>query len=74
MFMFSQFPVFTMHPASTGELRLTEEVVSKCASVVKNGVFAGMSGISSEITSVNATISSEGALFPLRLISAGQQF
>ncbi len=70
MFIFSQFPVFTMHPASTAKLDRTEAVISNCSSFVKSGVFAGMAGISSEVVRMNATISSEGGLFSLRMTPA----
>ena len=62
MFTFSQFPVFTAHPASTATLNLADESISECAGHFKSGVFAGMTAISPETTSINATISSEGTL------------
>jgi hypothetical protein len=67
MFTFSQFPVFTSHPASTATLDMTEELTSGCPSLFKSGVFPGMTGIiSSELIKMNATISSEGAVATFR--------
>ena len=62
MFIFSQFPVYTAHPASTAKLEPSEEVISECASFFKCGVFASMIGISTEVIRMNATITSEGVL------------
>jgi hypothetical protein len=66
MFTFSQFPVFTSHPASTATLDMTEELTSGCPSLFKSGVFPGMTGISSEVIKMNAIISSEGAVVSSR--------
>ncbi len=62
MFVFSQFPIFTAHPASSATLDLTEEVIRECAGIFKSGVFEGITGISTESTRLNATVSSEGSL------------
>ncbi len=63
IFSFSQFPVFTTHPASTATLdQAKAEDILECPSFFKSGVFAGMTSISSEVIRMNATISSEGTL------------